>query len=372
MSLFDEGTVIIVGAGASVPFGLPTGIGMFDEMVALLEKEINQAKTSGCRDMAETPFLATIATDAKIVGLSRDSLELAKQLLENLKSQTSDTIDDFIVQNENQAQLCKALIAWTLLWCVVDPGGDESRAMADCFGRELYPRKPKTQGRTKSEASDQNHVPRRNWLHQIINIARDQYDSKIPGSKVKVISFNYDTILEQILSAQWNNVQRDYGDWKDSFEILHPHGAIPFPAIGEKKVDVRGLILEGANNICVAREQTVPKSIEVDRERAKEIMNRSEKVFAIGFAFSRSNCELIGIIGKFFKFYTPNSLYRFINFINFDGSFGLRARVQAYCTSNVTENFNEQGMPLEFKPELGGKMHIDQALIAGFLGEMPS
>ncbi len=371
MSLFDEGTVIIVGAGASVPFGLPTGIDMFDEMVDLLEKEINQAKTSGCRDMAETPFLATIATDSMIAGPSGDALVAAKQLLQKLKSQTSDTIDDFIVQNETHAHLCKALIAWTLIWCVLDPGGDSSRAMANCFGRKLYPRKLKTQRRVGTQANGENTVSRRNWIHQLINIAREQHQTKPEGAKIKIISFNYDTILERVLDAQWDNVERQYGHWNENFEILHPHGAIPFPAIGQRDVNVSAFIQEGATKICVARETEVPSEIDHDRRRARDIIAKSTNVFAIGFAFARSNCELLWIRDKFFygkTYHRPTS--RLIKFINFDGSFGLRARVQKYCDFSLDDRDTES--LVEFKPENGEKIHIDQALMAGFLGEMPS
>jgi hypothetical protein len=205
----------------------------------------------------------------------------------------------------------------------------------------------------------------------LINIAREQHQTKPEGAKIKIISFNYDTILERVLDAQWDNVERQYGHWTESFEILHPHGSIPFPAIGQRDVNVGKFILDGAANICVAREHDIPKNIKRDRALVKGIMQKSKNVFAIGFAFARSNCDLLGIGGEFFK----NEPYgqqspRHISFINFDGSFGLRDRVHRYCNLRLRESMGKLG--LEFKPELGGQMHIDQALIAGFLGEMPS
>lgn len=368
MSLFDEGTVIIVGAGASVPFGLPTGIGMFDEMVGLLENEINQAKGTSYHDMTVVPFLVTIATDPSSFESSTNVRVASTLLLEKLKSQTSDTIDDFIVQNPDQAKLCKALIAWTLLWCLLKPGGGHFREIGSCFGRTLYPRKSGTQVRGHQPEAN---PPRRNWIHQLINIAREQYQTKLEGAKIKIISFNYDTILERVLDAQWDNVERQYGHWTESFEILHPHGAIPFPAIGQRDVNVGKFILDGAANICVAREHDIPKNIKRDRALVKEIMQKSKNVFAIGFAFARSNCELLGIEGEFFK-HAPlvGQSPRHIHFINFDGSFGLRDRVHRYCDLRLRDFMGTLG--LEFKPDLGGKMHIDQALMAGFLGEMPS
>jgi hypothetical protein len=368
MSLFDEGTVIIVGAGASVPFGLPTGIGMFDEMVALLENEINQARGNSYHDATVVPFLATIATDPSSFGKTANVRVAAERLLEKLKLQTSDTIDDFIVQNPDEAKLCKALICWTLLWCLLKPGGGHLKEVGNYHARTLYARKPRTQLRGQKQ---EDPAPRRNWIHQLINIARDQYQSKPEGAKIKIVSFNYDTILEQILSAQWNNVQRDYGEWQESFEILHPHGSIAIPASGRRDVNVGEYILKWANNISVARESDVPRKVVKDRDRSKAIIERSTMVYAIGFAFARSNCDLLGIGGEFFK-HEPfvKQLPRHISFINFDGSFGLRDRVHRYCDLRLREFMGKLG--LEFKPELGGQMHIDQALIAGFLGEMPS
>lgn len=368
MSLFDEGTVIIVGAGASVPFGLPTGIGMFDEMVALLENEINQAKGTSYDDVTVVPFLATIATDPSSFGKTANVRVAAERLLEKLKLQTSDTIDDFIVQNPDEAKLCKALICWTLLWCLLKTGGGHLREVGNYHARTLYARKPRTQLRGQKQ---EDPAPRRNWIHQLINIARDQYQSKQEGAKIKIVSFNYDTILEQILSAQWNNVQRDYGKWEESFEILHPHGSISMPKSGQKNVNVGTFIQEGAARICVAREAKVPPEIDRDRQRTKEIIEKSKNVYSIGFAFALSNCELLGITKGFFNInHSFPQSRRSITFINFDGSFGLRARVQNYCTFLLQEL--RQDLILEYKPELGGQMHIDQALMAGFLGEMPS
>ena len=67
-------------------------------------------------------------------------------------------------------------------------------------------------------------------MHLLINIAREGVRTEAINfeNKIKIVTFNYDMVLEYILEKQFSNVSNDLipegNDWADYIEIAHVHG----------------------------------------------------------------------------------------------------------------------------------------------------
>jgi hypothetical protein len=122
--------------------------------------------------------------------------------------------------------------------------------------------------------------------------------------------------------------------------------------------------------------------IQEHRERGREYCENAQHVYAIGFAFARANIGLIGLDRSTERDQDgedepmkPDDPKPIIHYINFDDSFGLRARVKNLCeqkSDNVSGDPNRSFKSNEMTAGPGRTLQISEALIAGFLGEMPS
>jgi hypothetical protein len=66
---------------------------------------------------------------------------------------------------------------------------------------------------------------------------------------------------------------------------------------------------------------------------------------------------------------------RLAHYINYDDSFGLRNRVKKVCeraSSGEPDHPTHEMVPQEMTAGPGRRLEISEALIAGFLGEMPA
>ncbi|OYU51975.1 MAG: hypothetical protein CFE27_08925 [Alphaproteobacteria bacterium PA1] len=385
MSLFDEGTVIIVGAGASVPFGLPTGAELIDLIIHSLRHEASKLQR-----IAENrpysgfyPALAPISYALTCNGDPSAQIDpevAAASLIDAanwLSLQTGDSVDDIIRHNPSRAQLLKVGICYALILRSYRIE-EEPRA---------YILRQLTERNVKFEVGSEERYYR-NWVHHFINLVRSEIISEINDfgrvrSKVKVISFNYDCLLEHVLDVKWGSIENDLGSWSEFIEIVHPHGLIEMP---EKILEheLAAYLLSNANSIAVVHDSLdgSPAAEFTQRATARRFCKDAYRVYAIGFAFARANVSLIGLDEgievdkeeeeRSHGFDRPKRHY---HYINFNDSFGLRARVEELCNRAsgwppVDEFYPV--IPEEMTAGPGRLLEISEALIAGFLGEMPS
>lgn len=134
MAITDENTVLVLGAGVSVPFGLPLGGQLIDQIARDLAKEhkfiFNDdqkyvfysphrmlSAVSDPNQFKHTPIFGTALLDYYDSSSScltdEAQLEIAKlsAFSKLLYNQTSETIDDFIVENPEYSRLAKIAIA---------------------------------------------------------------------------------------------------------------------------------------------------------------------------------------------------------------------------------------------------------------------
>jgi hypothetical protein len=307
---------------------------------------------------------------------SDQQLVMARQRITNfilfLKGQTCETIDDLIVMNLSRASELKKLIAYSIFDSLYSYK-DRQYVLNNLADRTVTPRqdyRPHNQRVAKEKSG------RRSWIHQLINIVRAQKRNASKGSKIKIISFNYDGILEYVLADKWNNAEAIETEYTEVFDIYHPHGLMAIPKAILNFSEAYKTLNISANSVSVVREtlEGVQKNEEPDYlKEAKRWVQSARDVYALGFALANSNCELLGInSGHFSNMHNVKGLYgpRRLHFLNFDDSYGLRARAEFYSfmdRGGISSSFID-----EHRPTKSEFLHLDEAISSGLLGEMPA
>lgn len=371
MAITDTRAVLILGAGVSAPFNVPLGGQMIDAVRRqILEERPDLRSTaerkgmsfavgkafSSAPDFWKYPIHASVGlVSENISGNSfipdrfEASMRKIEDLVSRLDGQTSETIDDFIVQNESLAQVAKIAVA-AILFC--------RSYCLDEHGRSLIPRP--LHRRFCGHLFDQHdllkrpELDQRNWIHHLINIVRNHRRLRPDDKhKVEIISFNYDTILEHVLDAQFTNTDAQHGNWRDFIRVLHIHGACgPINVIRGERPDE--IVREWAAGIHVVNDKSTPsEQVLRDRKTAEALIYSATQIHCAGFSFADSNVELLGLDKK---------RGGTMNFCNYDANVGVKmsaekcgakARSKAELDIDgrsrlkVTENANSDRRPLE-------------------------
>lgn len=382
MSITDPNTVLIVGAGVSAPFGLPLGGPLIQRIAAQIDDERRLVFSSDWAETTRTAFRYASQGYGKLRATpihgaiarkwtnSENAREIhwpsvqadAERLLrlrELLADQTSETIDDFIVENPSYAEVAKLGIATILLghtyWA--EPG-DHPEWQPNPF-----------QSRHVGPHND------RNWVHLLINIIRHgiRKGAVTEANKVKIITFNYDRILEYVLESQFHNTEANHGHYSKYVDILHVHGC--FEPIQRKNVDFVDMVRKCASGIHVVNEpvESVPELIKSAREQARAVVKEAQEVFAVGFSFAAPNCQMIGLDDwgatprfEIVRKEQKRRVQKRISYCNFDGNVGVKRSVDRLCQLAPKDLAVEEAQGT-YDRELG----VSDWLKSGQLGELP-
>lgn len=127
MSITDGNSVLLLGAGASKPFNIPLGGELIEEIKKQLVAERKHFRLGEnkhhvrsddllnwelAHEFVRAPIHYTLFSrkegfSQSAAHLATDAANQLKKLLDLLIDQTSETIDDFIVQNPSYADLAK-------------------------------------------------------------------------------------------------------------------------------------------------------------------------------------------------------------------------------------------------------------------------
>jgi hypothetical protein len=274
-----------------------------------------------------------------------------RQLRELLVNQTSETIDDFIVENPTFANLTKLVMAAILFRCChALPTRDRNSSFVQNFAAREF---------------DGGRGARRNWIHLFINVVRQgiRLGEVTAKNKVQVVTFNYDCILEWVLDAQFTNTETGYSGWRDFIEITHMHGQFPALAPANEKIkDPYPDIVRWAQGIHVVHEGKVPQAVVEARERVRALVSSAREIYAAGFAFAGGNCALLGLRDK------PDwTGKRTLSYCNWNGDIGVRKSVE-----KVSRWINPKTTVDEGKGTSAEPMELEAWIRAGYLGEMPA
>lgn len=393
VNLFSDDVVIILGAGASVPFGLPTGLELIDlvrdrllieadQFNRLRELSNQHLRQFSIHDVVKVApiFCAVrdiignkITSHSVVFSEAEDEL---RSLSKWIDSQVSDSIDDLIRHNPLNAQLLKMCIAFEILIRTHDSNG-ESFVLKDFTKRTI--KQFDCRGNPKIDPQTKSHIEIRNWIHNFINLSRSHFlenwgclskwQEAEHQEKIKIISFNYDNNLERVLSNTWNSVESGLPEAGSVFEIIHPHGKIEsFDLLA--KDEIPRWLKDNSDKISVIHDDDtkVNAYVKAERIRAREIISLAHDIFSIGFSFAKLNCHLLGL----HNWYNQH-LERKIHYINFDNSYSLDKRIEKYCKYHRNRSaVIGTIVPIAEKPINAPTLQITDALMGGFLGEMPS
>jgi hypothetical protein len=364
MAITAPNSILVLGAGVSAPFGIPLGGQLIDHIAKRLEGErgilgidgnaseidLESRLSSAVRHPVafyNTPIyaaaLAPYFQDKRDYEAVNRTLTELGDLWRLLRDQTSETIDDFIVENRQLSRVTKSAIAAVLF--------------VHCYALD----KASHRARVKDFSARHTAARERNWIHLLINIARNgiRLGSLSPASQIKIVTFNYDTVLEYVFGKQFSNSGSGYGDWRTYFDVIHVHGRVG--ELKDEVADPSSVCAEWAKGIHVVNESEadISKEVVTLRKQARQVVDRAERIYAAGFAFAPTNCKLIGLdnLGR------ANGLGPALHLCNYDGNVGVKLNA---------EKLKRVGVGIFETPgTIERPLSVTDWLRAGHLGDLP-
>jgi hypothetical protein len=276
--MFLDPVVVLVGAGASAEFGIPTGVGVYED--AKNEDEENQATSTSYEDQ----FLSTFWEFLRFSNLGREQNEF-RQLIRKLKESHAFSIDLYAYYNPQDAQIAKLFTAWRIIKeqygfeLIRDRWGDANRRLVRSYN-----------WRNPTVGSGSNL--RNNWMGELSNVmlsgAKTSEDLK--RSNLTFVTFNYDEVIEETLPWIVNKYER-FADATSELmpRVIHIHGKIESPE--PAKINAQHYSNQ-ANKIKFISDTLDQPSKEV--AEAKQLLVDAHRVYCVGFAFEQLNLELLG------------------------------------------------------------------------------
>ncbi len=381
MAITDENSVLILGAGSSADFQLPLGGALIEEISKqVLETgwsfQANSWGDKGNRPPnlvkyirepssgLNEPVWAAIAWKCLNSDGQCDSRDLdaaTKRAIEigNIaRNQTSETVDDFISQNPSLSSEIKLFVSAILISKLMIKSGNTFHKL-------------KRQNITARHLQGSGHQER-NWIHLLINIIRHSIENPLdPPIPIKIISFNYDGILESVLEDQFFNSEKFASasangmKVKDYIEISHVHGICG--TVPPTTSNLWKLASDWSDKIWVINEDEskVPEEVSRARQKARTWISGAKNIYSAGFAFSRPNCRKILALDE-------NQSVN-LSYLNFNDDIGIDIAVEQSVHPTVWKFRDRKNSPKIIRAA-GTKerpLSISNWIRAGHLGEMP-
>ena len=264
--MINKRTVLILGAGASIPYGFPSG---------------KQLKTEICMDLNDRgPYYD-----------SDFEHELIVTFQENFYQSPQESIDAWLGKPGNRPfeEIGKYAIARVLL---------EYEREKSLF-HDIVNSHGKSTARRPLK-------PKPCWYRQLYK-AIDSSLADFHKNNLSVITFNYDRSLEHFIytSLKSDNLDKsepEIAKAAKSMEIVHVHGQLGYLPWQNKHVDTEvpfGRLGGGNYEIFRAVEhiKIIHEASESDSEfeRARELLSQAERVYIIGFGYDETNLKRLGL-----------------------------------------------------------------------------
>jgi hypothetical protein len=246
--MIRSGTVLILGAGASAPFGFPCGRGLLTEISSALHRE---------------PFMSDLKRQLSECGYASDLMEsFAREL--SLSMQPS--VDAFLEKRSEYVAVGKAAMA-----CALIPYEKQARLLRD-------PKRP-------------------HWYEYLFSQMGATLEDFI-SSELSVITFNYDRSLEHFLFLALKNSyglsDEECSEQLKAVSIVHVYGTLggslhyeekSRPYDNEVTTDV---VKRCASTIRVLHEATVD---DPELAAAHKLLSSAEVICFLGFGYHQVNVE---------------------------------------------------------------------------------
>ena len=249
--MIDEPTVLVLGAGASQPYGFPTGRELLKQVCNL--------------DIAKMPE-----------AVRPDAHEM-KQFQTELQSSARNSVDAFLEHRDEYEDLGKKAMAHCLL-------SSESRAQLHNLDDDSWA----------------------SWYRYLFGSMDTKFE-RFHENKVRVVTFNYDRSLEQFLCTSLCNA---YGKSKheaaqqlEQIEIVHVHGQLgQLPWRSGSDVDVVDFGKPEPKEIMTAVKSIKIVSEGIDDtpefEAAHRLMRWAKRIYFLGFGYAPVNLVRLGFKAK--------------------------------------------------------------------------
>lgn len=275
--MFLTPTVLLVGAGASAEFGLPTGVGIYRE--ASSEDEKLRSKSGARTDI----FLSTFWEFLRFHNLHAEQRAF-RQLANKLKQSHAFSIDLYSFYNPDEAEIAKLFTAWRLIkdMFAVVKQRNEYRELEWYLERSYRWRTP-----TVSSGSN----IRNNWIGELSNLwlsgARSIDD--LAKNQLTIVTFNYDPILEE--TFPW--VVRSHNRFQETPNellpnLIHVHGSIG--SLAEEDLNLKTYRAVSENIKFITDTLDAPTEA-VDA--ARKALLAADRIYSVGFAFEQLNLDLL-------------------------------------------------------------------------------
>lgn len=268
-------TVLILGAGASIPLGFPSGEELVSHILTVLEKE----------DPART-IKTTLERAMGIEGTPRAILAQALQSLEpdyvidNFREALfysgRQSIDTFLEHNPQFLTVGKMAIASVLV-----PLENE---------QTLFSAKP-------------------NWYKLLFNHLNTEFD-EFAENKLSILTYNYDRSLEQFLLTALRNAYQDMEDeydrcWEQlsKIPIIHLHGVLgEFPHSGPDELNHLERMYDSHLTcrdlrVCAETIRVISEDVadQPQFQQAHDLLRNADVICFLGFGWDPTNLSRLQI-----------------------------------------------------------------------------
>ena len=255
--MIEVSTVLVLGAGASCPFGFPSG----KELVRIIIEGLGP-------NHGLSNFLSQCGFKKNFISRFRDALLGAEPL----------SIDAFLEHRQDFEEIGKEAIAISLLQFE-----NRHKFMSMLIKKE------------------------NNWYRYLFNRLNTSFDS-FDKNSLSVITFNYDRSFEHylfnVLKETYNKPCLECADKLKNIPIIHVHGSfgsLPWQestlskmkyGVWEDKDSRCPAVKQGGENIIIvhnANEETA------EFQQAHELLAKAKKVYFLGFGFNKDNVRRLRI-----------------------------------------------------------------------------
>lgn len=256
-------TVFVLGAGASMPYGFPSGFQLFKSIADLTKS------SSSHKDISEFKRL-DVDTSALI--------DFARSLIDSGLT----SVDAFLEHNYiKYAGIGKTCIAYYLL------NHEKRNGLRNIDNKEDW------------------------YRHLFGKLAADKTHEEFVESSIGFITFNYDRSLEQFL---WTALQNAYGLEKseakeiyDQIPIVHLHGALgslPYSDLMDiRKAVPYGGVFENSQihpmclrNACASIKIIHEEVVDTDEfSQAHHLLKHARNIYVTGFSFHQKSVQRLNL-----------------------------------------------------------------------------
>lgn len=308
--MIKKSLTIILGAGASVPYGYPTGAGLIQQIVGVLDWKVLDRNNT----LAPLKLVALRSNQFTNFHIAIADFCFA------VRRNNPTNIDSFLRDNPSLEKIGRTLIAYLI---------------------------------RISEYNDYGYiVPPDNQFNPWYHVLFDAMVSRTPPEKIpesqqlRIVTFNYDVSLEYYLAKALLDNERTRPHAKaifDSIPVLHIFGSVGTVSIENDVVKYaygnaatyqngapKQLVQEVWNpsehcNLHVAIENKhTHKDVIQASQTAMAYMERSEHILCMGFDFAADNCDLLKISDE--EWGKKSLVY-----LNYDKAPALDSRATRWC-----------------------------------------